>query len=264
MTRFALVLLLVLPAPTHAQESEGDQAARVEARRLFREAQAHDEAGRPALAAQSYLATYEVMRRAGLPRAPLVLHAAGRALAQIPGREREARETFERFLSESTPLTEDAEVRDLRSNALEQITELDARLALGDVQESTTGAGEQPQVSQDAARDMISPVGPVVLAFGGIALLSGVVLAGLVLSQDAELAALCDVSAARCPQSARPFAEEIERLAIASDVLLITGGTAALVGIVLTILLRDGPAAEPDVSMACSQDGCVAQFAGSF
>lgn len=252
MIRLALALLLVFAAPALAQEQEEpDQAARTEARRFFREGQAHDDAGRPALAARAYLSMYEVMRQAGLPRAPLALYSAGRSLAQVSGRETEARDTLQRFLTESTPLTEDAEVRDMRSAALEQITELEAR----------AGTTSPPPQAAAAAGGGISPVGPILLGVGSAAVLAGIITGAVALVEGDGLRATCGGST--CPETQRERVSSVRTLSNVTDGLLIGGGLAALTGLVLTLVLRE-PAREASAAVACDASGCLAVLRGSF
>src|SRR5690606_12625608 len=98
---------------------------------------AHVEAERWALAAEAYRELYDFSREHGAPQAPIALWNVGLALLRVPGREAEARDAFQRFLDESTTLTDDPQVRDWRSTALEHIAELEARISSSDA--SATG-----------------------------------------------------------------------------------------------------------------------------
>jgi hypothetical protein len=262
----ALAIALVLLAPTVALAQAGQQPsaerqaqAREEAGRLLTEAEAHTEAGRPALAARSYLAMYEVMRSGGLPRAPIALYSAGRALAQVPGREQEARETLQRFLDESTTLTEDPQVRDWRSNALEQITELNARIGSQRPPGDDTGA-RAPQPS--AGGGGVSPVGPVLLGIGGASLVAGVIIFAVAVAENDALVAMCPGGV--CPTSARSRAEGVESLGLAADITLIGGAVVAATGLALTLLLRDAPGQDSPVAVGCGVTGCGVELRGHF
>lgn len=263
--RPAIFLVLATLSSTRgfAQEAEAQPAAddgtRAELARMRDEAIALDEAGRYALAAERYLALHDAMRRAGLPRAPVALWNAGLALTHLPGRERDARDTLQRFLDESTPLTEDAQIRDWRSTALEHIAELDARIG--------NEAGPAPSeplanpASPPAASESVSPVGPILLASGGAALLVGAILGGVTLAQDSTLTSMCPGGS--CALGAESFAHEVAALALSTDLLLIGGGVLAATGLLLTLVLRDShPAMTPAAS--CGPEGCQLQLRGMF
>jgi len=261
---FLLFLLLSIPSTSRAQEeaepAEGNEEARDEARRLLVEAQDHSDAGRHALAAERYLTMYDVMHEAGLPRASIALYSAGRALAEVPGREREARETLQRFLTESTTLTDDPQVRDWRSNAVEEITELDARIEVAAPEEE-----DAPNEIASAPPEggTISPVGPIVLGIGGAAVLAGLITGGVALAEGDDLRARCGGSV--CPDSDQGRIDNVTALSNATDALLFGGAAVAVVGLVLTLVLREGDSAEgPRAAFSCSARGCAASVGGSF
>lgn len=257
------LLLLAQPSTVHAQAAdEAGIPAEVanEARRLLAEARAHHEARRYALAAEGYMAMYEVLRGANHPRAPIALWNAGLALMEIPGRDREARATFQRFLDESTTLTDDAQVRDWRSSAVERIAELDTRIRADEPEPTDTDDGENPEPVASSA-STTSPVGPVILGLGGLVAVTGAVIGGVVLVQDDSLAAMC--MDGHCPEAARPLANDIERLALTAEALVISGAAVALTGLLLTLLLRhEAPAETANVTAACGPMGC--QLTGRF
>jgi hypothetical protein len=272
MTRRPIVVLVVLlglalPAPGLAQEAaepaSEDEAARDEARRLLDEAQAHSDAGRHALAAETYLQMYDVMHRASLPRASIALFSAGRALAQVPGHEREARDTLQRFLRESTTLTDDAQVRDWRSDAVEQITELEARAPDESAEETPAEAEavEAPLPREESP----SPLGPIVMGVGGATLLAGVIVGAFSLSMDAEFRDACG-DLTMCPTALRPQYDEMRAFSAAADVLMVAGGVVAVLGLVLTLTISNGDQREPDVvvSGTCTGDGCLTAARGRF
>lgn len=279
--RFGLVLLAALtllgldpaaaPAQEPAQQDSISEEVRAQGRRLQAEARAHVDAQRWALAAQTYRQVYELGREHGVPQAPIALWNVGLALMRIPGHEVEARDAFRLFLDGSTTLTEDAQVRDWRSTALEHIAELDARIGTSVTQgtgvEPADGAAEDDVDGADEAQPAsggggVSPAGPVVLGLGALVLAAGAVLGGVVLAQDGELAAMC--TDGRCPDTARPLVQDQARLALSSDVLVITGAAVALTGLLLTLFLREeapSPAAR-GVTAACGPLGC--QLSGRF
>jgi hypothetical protein len=227
--RSALLLLLVsigwtpLAAAQQGEPSASDHAD--EARRILSEAQAHDDAGRYALAYERYIDLYEHMRASALPRAAVALWNAGIALRQVPGREADARDTLQRFLDESTSMTGDPQVRDWRSTAVEHIAELDAR---------TRQDEPEPEVAPDPGG--LSPVGPIVLSIGGAIVVAGLVLGGVALSVDGDFEDMCP-SRMNCDESTRSTYDRATTLAGIADAMWITGAVTGLVGLVLTFAL---------------------------
>lgn len=267
----ALIVVWNSPANAGAQEqgagSDVPPEIRAQGRQLQERALAHVEAQQWALAADTYRQVYELGREHGVARAPVALWDMGLALMRTPGREADARAAFRRFLDESTTLTDDPQVRDWRSTAVEHIAELDARLgrsselnAPGDAPTNGSEVPVEPRgdgltAPESAMTTRISPVGPVVLGLGGVVAVTGAVIGGVVLAQDGTLAAMC--SGGHCPEASRPLANEIERLALTSDVLVISGATIALTGILLTILVRDEvPTETPNITAGCGLVGC--------
>lgn len=227
--REIVVAACMIAATAQAQ----DEAVRAEGNRMTGECIAHDEAARHSLAAECFLRVYDFAREHGVARAPVALWDAGRNLSRMPGSEGRARGTLQRFLDESTAIADGedaADIRGWRSEATALIAELDAR-----------GGGS------------ISPLGPVVLAAGGGALIVSAILGGVVIARDAELVAMCPGD--RCPGSAQALASEIESMALAADVLLYAGAAIAVAGVFLTIFLREGPSAS--ASASCGPLGCT-------
>ncbi|MEM9191133.1 MAG: hypothetical protein AAGF12_18265 [Myxococcota bacterium] len=249
-----------------AAQDDPSEGARVEARRLLEEAQTHEAEGRMGMAAESYFEMHRVMRQAGLERAPVALYSAGAALAQIPGREVDARDALQRFLDDSTTLTEDAQVRDWRSDALEQLTELNARIGPAettdpDVSDVPPPPGPAPTPESESGG--ISPVGPIVMGVGG-ALLIGGAIAGIVsLGEASDIEDQCpDLD--RCDPSLQGDYDAMRDLSLTADILLGVGLAAAVAGLVLTLTLSSGSEEDPAVSMACTGEGCAAVLRQSF
>jgi len=254
----ATAFLVLLQASTSLAQS------RPEARQVLEEAQAHEAAGRHAMAAQRYLDLYDVMRAAEMPRAPIALWSAGLALSELTGREEEALRVLRQFQSESTTLTDDAQVRDWRSNAISLIAELEARVPAA----TQTAPEEVVQPSETAPAEVTeraehpSAVGPIVLGAGGAALVAGIVIGALSLGMDGEFRDACaDVS--RCPSDLMPQYDEMRAFSTAADVLMVSGGVIAAVGLVLTFALTERDAPPVSVSASCSFDGCAATVRGS-
>ncbi len=238
------------------------QDGRERARQAIEEAQAHAGGGRHALAAQRYLESYELMREAGMRNAPLVLWNAGDQLSQIPGREQEAIDTIRRFLEESAALADEAaQVRDWRSNALTLLDELEARApAQPDVQIEDSGGGE-PHTTE--RQEHLSPIGPVVLG-AGIALMgAGAVFGALALVDESSLTDRCGGDLCLDTEEHRSLHSQMLTFANVSDALLITGGLAAITGVVLLFAL-DPETEDIAPQAACTDTGCLAGVAGSF
>jgi hypothetical protein len=253
-----LLLLLAVGFPGAARAQEPTDAARDEARRLLAEAEAHEDAGRHALAAERYLDMYDVMRGAGMERAPIALFSAGRTLAQVPGREAEARDTLRRFMSESTTLTEDPQVRDWRSGAASLIDELEARTAAAQEGDGTSPELGEPGVrsgpAEGSGAGQISPVGPVVLGLGGAVLIPGLIIIGVAYSQDQNLIARCPARV-ECDAAMRSEVPDTRSLGLVGDVLWIAGAGVAILGLVLTFVLEEGGGEQAEVRLQGTPGG---------
>ncbi len=110
--------------------------------------------------------------------------------------------------------------------------------------------------------DLLGPA--LVMAAGGAVAAAGVVTGILTLDTQARLEAEC--SPARvCDPSLRGDADTGQALAIATDVLLITGGVAVGAGLAwLLVALAGGGADDPTPTAACGPTGCVAGARGRF
>ena len=263
-----LVLLAALfcalaPSAVHAQDDD-------RARSLLAEAQGHEDEERYALAGQRYLELYDVMEGAEMERAPVALWSAGNALSRVPGQEREAIGALRRFLDTSSALAaEDEQIRQWRTTSEGLIAELEARIPDEPEPQGSEGldapqgdAPPPPEYSDEQAGH-ISPVGPVVLAVGGAALLAGVVIGAVSLVQDADFRDACD-DLTMCPTALRPQYDEMRAFSTAADVLLVAGGAVAVLGLVLTLTLTDGEDEPVAASAVCTGDGCYGSVGGTF
>lgn len=238
MRNVALAFACALLVPS-AASAQGDRA-RLEV--ALQEAEAHEQGGRPALAAERYLEAYDLMRRAQMRNAPLVLWNAGHQLAQVPGREREAIDVIRRFLSESTPLADEmAQVRDWRSRALSELDELEARATPSSELAEPTGETE----SETSSGGGISPIGPIVMGIGGAALIPGLIVVGVAFAQDQDLRSRCPTQVGCDPAIPDDDVESTRNLGIAGDVTWIAGAAVALTGLVLTLVLEETDDDEP-------------------
>lgn len=243
----AAVLLVGVSGSAAAQDMASPVAQ--EARRAFEEGRDHHNDRRYLLAAEAFERAYDLMHQAGLPNAAIILFNLGTSLDEIPGRERDARDAYARYLEEARP-TDEASTERI-ALVQDRIRELDLRI-------SAAAAGA-PQPTSEGA---ISPVGPIVLGAGGAALIASAIVAGVLAADNDAFLAMCDEGV--CPSSARASAEAVRDLAIATDVLWITGAVVAATGLVLTLLLREGGGEQTPVTAGCGRDGCTLELRGAF
>ncbi|MEM9190230.1 MAG: hypothetical protein AAGF12_13680 [Myxococcota bacterium] len=238
-------------------------AARVQARRLLAEAQVHEQEGRFGLAAERYFEMHQVMLRAALERASIALYSAGIALEQIPGREVDARNALQQFLDASTTLTEDPQVRDWRSDALEHVAELNARLGPPPASTQVAEVSEHLDRSEGAepVEGGVSPVGPIVLAIGGAALIAGSVVGIVALGKTRDFEDACG-DLAQCPVALRPLYDEAQAYRLATDVLLGTGLAITATGLLLALFVSHSHTGGPSVAVSCDASFCGATVSG--
>jgi len=243
MIRRLALLTLVLSVPTAAQAQDDDPRI-AEARERFEEADAAFESGDFERALSGFEASHQIMVEAGHPNAILVLFNIAASNERLD-RQRVALTQFERFLAEApadSPLREEAE---RRAEALRW--ELEG--GDGDGGEDTGGGG-------------MSPVGPIIAAIGGAALITGAILGGVALSEsDAATADCVDMA---CPESARGDIEGAQTLANASDGLIFGGLAVAATGVILMFVLQDGGDDDASASAACGPTGCGVVVSGRF
>lgn len=265
-TLVLLAALLGALAPSAVRAQDEDRA-----RSLLAEAQGHEDEERYALAGQRYLELYDVMEGAEMERAPVALWSAGNALSRIPGQEEQAIDALRRFLDTSSALAaEDEQIRQWRTTSEGLIAELEARMpdelepqGSGGLDAPQGQAAPPPEETAPEASGGISPVGPVVLAIGGAALLAGVVVGAVSLVQDADFRDACD-DLAMCPTALRPQYDEMRAFSTAADVLMVAGGAVALLGLVLTLTLTEDEDEPVTASAVCTSDGCFGAVGGTF
>lgn len=224
---FLLGALLLASAPSaSAQEPDSDPRLQ-QARELFEQGAAHHADGRYLLAAQAFEQAHALMVEANHPRAGMILFNIGASLEQIPGREAEARDAYQRFLTEAPG--DDPAVQDQIARVQDRIRELNARIG-----EGGTGA-----VSPEESGG-ISPAGPIVMGVGGAAIIAGIIMGAIALTQDADQAGRCPTRM-NCLEELMPEVEQTRTLAAVGDGFWIGGVVVAAAGLVLILVLRDDP-----------------------
>ncbi len=225
------------------------------ARATFEQAEADYAAGRFLDAAAGYERSYALLVEVGRDTAPLVLFNIGSAYDRA-GRAAEARAAYQRFVDEARP--------DLPGigDRIEQARARIVVLGPGPATVAPTAAAPASSAPAESGGGGISPVGPIVLAAGGVLVITGLIVGGVALGRDGDLGVACP-SRQSCPAALRPEYDEIRALALAGDVLWIGGAVAAAAGLVLTLALPgdDGGAT---ASLGCGPTGCQARLAGTF
>jgi len=246
-----LALIAVLGAGWSATALAQDEDPRIpRARELFEQGEAHHADRRYLLAAEAFQQAYDLMTEAEHPNAGMILFNLGASYEAIPGREQDALDAYQRFLREAPGGQEP--VQELISTVQDRIRELERRMETARPDESEGGG--------------LSPLGPIVMAIGGAAIVAGAITGGVTLGEDASLADVCGEDG-RCPPSARSQAEGLETLALTTDILLFGGAATAVAGLVLTLVLRDGDGGDPDSARlvpSCSLAACGASLEGRF
>lgn len=259
MKRPALLLMpLSLSAfaiTAFAQPPVDDDPRVVQARTVFEEGTAHYDAGRFALAAQSFDQSHHLLAEARHPRAILVLFNLGRSYEEIAGREEEAIAAYRRVVEEAPP---GPEYRDTIGRATVRLREMEARRP-----RSAHGDNRRP-IRQDEERvaSRIHPAGPVVLSVGGAVLIAGVIAGIVSLDQHAQLADMCPGDVCPDTPELRDQRDEMLTLSNIADPLWIVGAVVAATGLVLTLLLHEER--ETEVSARCAPSGCMAGIRGTF
>lgn len=238
--------LLSTPAAVSAQDNLE------EARREFEQAETEFERANFALALRGFERSYELLE--GHPRRPLVLYNIGRCYEEL-GRYREARDAYTRYLRDAGDEALQREETEAR------VRELETRVSM-DADATPPAASATPDASspsEAASSGGPSPVGPIVLGVGGAMLIAGAITGAVTLANRGDLTAMCD--GMRCPASSRGLADDVDTLALTTDILLFGGAAVAATGLILTLVLQE----ESDTTTAaltCSDTGCMAFLRG--
>lgn len=235
-------LVLLAPVVATAQVDEGQ----------LQRARARFEAGEQAYAADDYATALDAFQEAhsmmeGHPNQGMILFNIARCQDEL-GRAGEAVESYRRFLEEAP---QDAPNRTV---ALERITLLEARRTDAATETTTESAttGAETTTSQPAAGGGgPHPIGPILMAVGGAALVAGAIIGGYGLAERGDVLAQCTDTS--CPPEVEGRAADLETLGIAADALLWPGVAIAAAGLVLTLVLtEEGGGTE----VACGPLGC--------
>ncbi|RZO64912.1 MAG: hypothetical protein EVA89_03360 [Sandaracinaceae bacterium] len=228
--------------------SGSESPASRDARQAFEEGRAHFDDRRYLLAAEAFERAYASMREAGLSNAWMILFNVGTSLDEIRGREQDARDAYVGYLEGAIAAGDQSDSR--ITLAQSRIRELELRLE---------AAGARPRAA--GTETSVSPVGPIVLGAGGALLLASAISAAVLAVENDALLSTCADGV--CPASSREHAESVQGIAVATDVLWVSGAAVAGTGLALTLLLRDASADTP-VSAGCGPSECSVQIRGAF
>ncbi len=277
IAKHARVLLFLAAFPPACATSSGlaqDAApTREQARALLQRSDDDYQAQRYAIAARGYLELYRMLTAMENPRASVALWNVALSIAQIPGREREARDMLQRFLHESRALANegDREVHQFRSQASERIAELDARIALAEERTEepprpahageTDGGGASPQPVVQSGPDLVGPA--IVLGVAGAGLVTFAIGGGLALAEHRHLADGCGA----IPSCTDAELARLGRYTLVADIGWITAAVAAAAGAIwLAVALTNedgfGAEAAPRIALWASPEAAGLVMAG--
>ncbi|MCB9596368.1 MAG: hypothetical protein H6719_26840 [Sandaracinaceae bacterium] len=258
-----LALLFAACPPASAQEEAPDPRLE-EARTIFEAADADFAAHRYLQAAEGFRRSYDLLREAGRETAPLVWFNVASAYDRAH-RTRDAIEAYQHFVDEVQPTTEEAQTR--VETARQRLVELQALVDEPDERdggdEGREGRDDDSDVGSETDGPLettssggggISPVGPILMAGGGALVITGLILGGVALGRDGDFTSMCP-DRMSCDPGLRSQWDETHTIAIAGDVLWITGALVAATGLVLTFVLTEGD--EPaSAALSCGPGGC--------
>jgi hypothetical protein len=216
-----IVFATWLAAASAAAQDESDPRV-AEARGIFDRGEQQFADGLYAEAAQSYEQAWTIMHdqmSPPHPRAHLVRYNWALAVER-GGAPRRAAEIYRHYLDEG-------------GSAEPNAAEVEARItALIHMEGGAPRGGGG-----------ISPVGPIVLAFGGAAVIAGAIVGGLALADGDALREDCP-GLSNCDPSDEGRYETMRLMSGAADVLLFGGLAVAAVGVVLTLTITEGGSSE--------------------
>lgn len=264
----------IVPAVVSAQEGDESMSRATttehdmddeRARGAFRLGSEYYQRGRFAEAATEFERAYGLSGRAQL------LYNAYLAYRDARDDENAIR-TLRGYLTQVEQI-DDREHLEARLTALErgvaERRETDARQR-AETDEARRQADEARRQAEEAGRPQVREVPgetwPWILAGGGAALVvAGVITGAVALGERSRLDDECPLQLCAPGSDVAGRQSTIESLAITTDVLLVTGGVAAVTGVVLGIVL--GPRTEPldpPVRAGCTGQGCFVSVRGEF
>jgi tetratricopeptide (TPR) repeat protein len=239
----ALVAALIAcgPGAAAADDPPVDPAADAEAQRRFTVGREHLERGEFEAAAREFEIAYDLSGR------PELLFNIALAYRDA-GKLREAINALERYLASGAAEAD-------RPRLEQRLRSMRADLA---AREAATGADVEAETSP------LVLSGIVVAGTGAAAMLASIATGLLALDAQATLDAdYCDAGAL-CDPGFEPTLDTARTFATATDVLLLAGGAALVIGAALVttgLLLGDGEA--PAAALACDGTTCVASLGGA-
>ena len=110
-----------------------------------------------------------------------------------------------------------------------------------------------------------SPVGFIVGGVGAALIVTGIIVGALSGDDLSTLQAGCSADGL-CPdtQELRDAQSRGQSMALAGDILWITGAVALAAGVTLIFVLQDDSSDSPSAGMACSPEGCFGSVQGRF
>jgi len=272
----SLLVVVVLLGEQSARAQATTEEREAEARAHFRLGQSHYDLGHFAEAAAELERAYELSQRADLL---YNLYVARRDAGQHP----EAAAALRLYLERAENIENAALLRH-RLSALEAQIESEgpeSGAGSGEPSEPTGETAEQSagpsSTTDETSGDALvavrpepviertpSPVGIAVLVTGGAALIGAVVTGVLALDRFGAVEASCGGDRS-CPPGFEAQRDEGASLALATDVLLVSGGVLAITGAVLLATVMDERVVETTrVAAMCGPDGCAAQLTTRF
>jgi tetratricopeptide (TPR) repeat protein len=267
----ALAFGTAVPVPSLCAAQVEEESTDDQARRHFRLGSAHYENGSFLEAAHEFEEAYRLSNRAQLLYNIYVAYrdagdlphsrdALRSYLEQVPDAENAAMlrarlESLDRMLAAAPPPTTESTPPSTEPESEPQATSVDTETSDGEASAATSSGHS------------LSPFPFAIAGLGAALMVSGAITGPMALSSEQTLNSMCPNRA--CPPG-YDFASEADRgrtLALATDILLISGGVVLAAGVVWFVLDLVGasPSSEPTaVAAACTTDGCQAALRFDF
>ena len=141
------------------------------------------------------------------------------------------------------------------SGEMQRLLDLSQRTTSPEVSTETSAPEPRPASSPEDGAAPVSRrnngmfvAGLTLTGVGGASLIAGVVTGALALAEDSELEPICSDDG--CPSDKQGDVQKMENLALSTNVLLAVGGTAAVAGVVLTVLAKRRGKNEEQISLS--------------